>query len=49
MLAARVEPKNGPGKEETKKTEGVSQHSEAAVSCIQNGECSLNRSSCQGS
>ena len=27
MLAARVEPKNGPGKEETKKADGVSQHS----------------------
>ena len=35
--------------EETKKTGGVSQHSYTAVSCVQNGGCSLNRSSCQGS
>ena len=48
MLAARVEPKNGFGKEETEKEDGVSIHM-ATVFCVQNGGCSLNRSSCRGS
>jgi hypothetical protein len=48
MLVARVEPKNGPSKEETQKTGGISRRSQAAVSSVQNGGCSLNRLRKQG-